>query len=149
MYYVCATSIWCSTRCRNVLSTKIQSRELSYPTTTTAPCILDPSNIGASSYILVAYDVIRANRSLFLSVDISRDIQGQLGVQQVRQIRSIPEIDPLPICKGPTILLLVHVVSLHDPVVPLGTGDRGAEPDLLVGGLLVQDIGADTGEDDV
>lgn len=47
------------------------------------------------------------------------------------------------------LLLLVHAVALDDPVVPLGPGDGRAEPDLFVGGLFVEDVGADCGDGDV
>lgn len=47
------------------------------------------------------------------------------------------------------VLLLVHAITLDNPVIPLGTGEGGAEPDLLVGGLLVQDISADCRNSDV
>lgn len=49
----------------------------------------------------------------------------------------------------PGVLLLVHAITLDNPVVPLGAGDRRAEPDLLVGRLLVQDISADSRNSDV
>lgn len=43
----------------------------------------------------------------------------------------------------------MRLVALDDPVVALGARDGRAEPDLLVGGLLVQDVGARAGDDDV
>lgn len=48
-----------------------------------------------------------------------------------------------------SLLLLVHAVSLEDPVEALGAGDGGAKPDLLVGGLLVQDVGSFVRDGDV
>jgi hypothetical protein len=43
----------------------------------------------------------------------------------------------------------VHAVALNDPVVPLGPGEGGREPDLLVWWLLVQDVGSNTRNGDV
>lgn len=43
----------------------------------------------------------------------------------------------------------MHVIALDNPVVPLRPGDGRAEPDLLVGRLLVEYIGAERGNGDV
>lgn len=43
----------------------------------------------------------------------------------------------------------MHAVALDDPVIPLRPGDGRAEPDLLVRGLFVQDVGADCRDRDV
>lgn len=47
------------------------------------------------------------------------------------------------------LLLLVHAVALDDPVVPLRSGDGATQPDLFVGGLFVEHVGADGGDGDV
>ena len=47
------------------------------------------------------------------------------------------------------LLLLIHPIALDDPVIPLGPGDGRTEPDLLVRGLFVEDVGAYTRGDDV
>lgn len=46
----------------------------------------------------------------------------------------------------PRLLLLVHAVSLDNPVIPLGAGDGTAQPDLFVGGLFVENVGSDGGD---
>ena len=43
----------------------------------------------------------------------------------------------------------MHPITLDNPVIPLGPGDGRTEPDLLVRGLFVEDVGAYTRGDDV
>lgn len=72
------------------------------------------------------------------SIDIFRQVQAQLGIQKFRQITPITQVNPLPVCKLTSVLLLVHAIPLQDPVIPLWSGDRRAEPYLFVGRLLVE-----------
>lgn len=37
----------------------------------------------------------------------------------------------------------MHIIALDNPVVPLRPGDGRAEPDLLVGWLFIEYVGAD------
>lgn len=55
----------------------------------------------------------------------------------------------MSVLEPPRILLLVHLIALDDPVVALRPGDGRAQPDLLVGGLLVEDVGANAWGDNV
>jgi hypothetical protein len=43
----------------------------------------------------------------------------------------------------------VHLVPFNNPIVPLRPGDRRTEPDLLVGWLLVKNIGSDAGDGNI
>ena len=43
----------------------------------------------------------------------------------------------------------MHVITHDNPVIPLRPGDGRAEPDLLVGWLLVEYIGSECGNGDV
>lgn len=43
----------------------------------------------------------------------------------------------------------MHVIALDNPVITLRPGDGRAEPDLLVGWLLVEYIGSECGNGDV
>lgn len=38
----------------------------------------------------------------------------------------------------------MHPIALNDPVIPLGARDGRAEPNLLIRGLLVEDVGTCT-----
>lgn len=53
-----------------------------------------------------------------------------------------------PVADG-RVLLLGLALAVDDVVVALGARDGRREPDLLVGGLFVEDVGADLGEGDV
>lgn len=63
--------------------------------------------------------------------------------QQLRQITPISEIHPLAL---PTAFFLVLPFAVEHPVVPLRAGYGRREPDLLVGRLFVDDVGALRGE---
>ena len=90
-----------------------------------------------------AIDLDGAGRSLKNhTVDILWQPKCQLRIQQIRQVAPIAQVDPLAMRELAGPLLLVHAVAFDDPVVPLWAGDGGAEPDLFVWGLFVQDVGA-------
>lgn len=72
-----------------------------------------------------------------IPIDILGQIKRKLRIQQIRKLRPIPQINPLPMDKLARLLLLVHAVALNDPVVPLRSGDGTAQPDLFVRGLFV------------
>lgn len=63
----------------------------------------------------------------------------QLLPQQLAQTRPIPQINPIP---HTTTFLLMHALALQRPVETLRARDGGGKPYLLVGRLLVQDVGA-------
>ena len=65
------------------------------------------------------------------------EIHARLLQQHIVQRRVVPHVEPI------AHLGLVLAVSREDVVVPLGARERGREPDLLVRGLLVYDVGAD------
>lgn len=71
---------------------------------------------------------------------VNRHINAQLLPNQPRERAAIPKVDPI---SNAAIGLLVHRLALDDPVEALGAGDGRRQPDLLVGRLLVQDVGAD------
>lgn len=76
-----------------------------------------------------------------------RDGQGQVDVElheeQLAQRAPVAQVDPL--ARG-RALLLALALAVDDVVVALGAGYGARQPDLLVGGLLVDHVGADLGE---
>ena len=69
----------------------------------------------------------------------------QLFSQQCRQTTPIPQINPVALSRT---FLFIHTLPVEDPVEPLWAGSRAAQPDLLVRGLFVDDVGAGVGEGD-
>lgn len=82
-------------------------------------------------------------------MDLCSQLQVQLCVQNICQVRPITEVYPLSTDIIPSAFFLGHLVALDNPVEPLGAGYWRAEPYLLVRGLLVEDVGADPRNDDV
>ena len=72
-------------------------------------------------------------------------INAHLVPNEVVERRPVAEVDPVA---GRRALLFVLSVAEHHPVVPLRSGYRGRQPDLLVGRLLVDHVGALAGEVD-
>lgn len=70
----------------------------------------------------------------------------ELLEEEVVEGAAVAGVDP---GAGGGALLLVLGVADDDPVVALGAGDGGGEPDLLVGGLFVDYVGSCAGEGDV
>jgi hypothetical protein len=79
---------------------------------------------------------------LYLRIRILH-INTDLRQQQLIQRTPIPQIQPFP---TPRALLRILPLARQDEVVALGSGDGRGEPDLFVGWLLVQDVGAGGGE---
>jgi len=69
---------------------------------------------------------------------VNTDVNAQLFPENLSQRAAVPHVHPVA---DASTLLEVHALLCHDPVETLGTGYRGAEPDLLVWGLLVQNKG--------
>lgn len=112
-------------------------------------CDIDPS---LTYHLMVFVSFDQTEMSLLirtLTIDILGNLQRQFRVQKLRQVRSVPQVDPLAVHEWARVLLLVYAITLDNPVKPLGAGDGRAEPDLLVGGLFVEDVGADCGNGDV
>lgn len=59
-----------------------------------------------------------------LRINIPWQVNAQLRIKQLRQVRPIPQVDPLPIGEFPRLSLLMHTVALDDPVITLGPGER-------------------------
>lgn len=73
--------------------------------------------------------------------------QGEVDVQlleeQLAEGAAVAEVDP--VADG-RVLLLALALARDDIVVALGAGYGARQPDLLVGGLLVDHVGAEVGE---
>ena len=69
---------------------------------------------------------------------VDTDVNAQLFPEDLSERAAIPHVYPVA---DATTLLEVHALLCHDPVEALRSGNRGAEPDLLVRGLLVQNEG--------
>lgn len=81
-----------------------------------------------------------ANASPFSPLQLSgSQIHFNLLVYKIVQARSIPCVYPRPQCR--TFLVSLPLAG-NAEVVSFGTGQRRREPDLLVGGLLVDHVGA-------
>lgn len=74
------------------------------------------------------------------------DSDTHLFPQQLSKTGAIPQVDPVADTALP---LGIHGLAHNNPVEALGTSDGRTQPDLLVGRLFVQDIGAVGWEDDV
>lgn len=75
---------------------------------------------------------------------VDADINTQLLPENLSERAAVPQIYPV---SNTTTLLVVHALLCHNPIEALGPGYRGAEPNLLVRGLLVQDKGVFLGRD--
>ena len=82
------------------------------------------------SYLLSRY--VASARDLVVNADVN----AQLFPNDVGEGASIPHVHPV---SNPTAFLEVHAFLCDDPIEALRSGYRGAEPDLLVWGLLVED----------
>ena len=82
----------------------------------------------------------RSTRNLIIDADVN----AQLFPENLRERATVPHVHPI---SHPTALLEVHALLGDHPVEALGAGYRGAEPDLLVRGLLVEDKGVLAGCD--
>jgi len=67
---------------------------------------------------------------------VNADVNAQLFSDDVSEGASIPHVHPV---SNPTPFLEVHALLCDDPIESLRPGYWGAEPDLLVRGLLVED----------
>lgn len=65
--------------------------------------------------------------------------ESKLLPQDLLQRASVSDVDPLALSGA---LLVVHALTLDRPVEALGSGQRRREPNLLVGGLLVEYVGS-------
>jgi hypothetical protein len=90
----------------------------------------------------IHYSVIDISwsRNKLLFANINTD----LGLNEIFQRAHITKIDPL--AHTGTLLAALILVQNH-VIVAFGTRDWGGEPDLLVWGLLIDDIGTIWGED--
>jgi hypothetical protein len=82
----------------------------------------------------------RSTRNLIVDADVN----AQLFPEDLRERAAIPHVHPI---SHTTTLLEVHALLCDHPVETLRTGYWGAEPDLLVRGLLVEDEGVLAGGD--
>ena len=106
--------------------------------------LLDPS-LHTTRISQLIFCEIRTHAAEPLLVSVTNgllQIHARLLQKHVVKRRVVPQVEPV------AHLGLVLAVPREDVVVPLGAGQRGREPDLLVGGLLVYDVGADRGERD-
>lgn len=85
------------------------------------------------SHILLARDLI-----------INPDFDPKFFPQQLRQRLAISQVYPFAHAAA---FLAVHALRQHHPIESFWTGDRRTEPNLLVGGLLVEDITVLLGSD--
>lgn len=82
-------------------------------------------------------------RTQLLVRNRNSEVDSELLAEQARHGAAVAQVHPVA---GRRILLLVLTLAPEDVVEALGAGYWRGEPDLLVGGLLVDDVGAGVGE---
>lgn len=80
---------------------------------------------------------------LFLPAEGQGEVNVKLLEEQLGEGGAVADVDPVA---GRRVLLLVLALARDDVVVALGARDGARQPDLLVGGLLVDHVGADLWE---
>lgn len=71
------------------------------------------------------------------------EVDVELAHKQLVDGGAVAQVDP--VADG-GVLFLGLALAVDNVVVALGAGDGRREPDLLVGGLFVDDVGANVGE---
>lgn len=90
--------------------------------------------------------LVTISSSLFGRTSLDTNRHTQLLSEQADQTRAVPQVDPVT---DGAALLGIHACVLDDPVKSFWAGYWGAQPDLLVRRLLVEDVGSVGREGDV
>lgn len=105
----------------------------------------DPPAVGSSpegpDYGAVAVRLL----ARVLPAEGERQVDVELLEEELAEGGAVADVDPVA---GGGVLLLALALARDDVVVALGAGQGARQPDLLVGGLLVDHVGADVREDE-
>lgn len=89
---------------------------------------------------------VTISSSLLGRTTLNTNSHTQLLSKQTDQTRAVPQVDPVT---DGTALLGIHACVLDDPVKSFWAGYWGAQPNLLVWRLLVEDVDSVGREGDV